>query len=52
MYGAFRLTAADLSADGRPGTECCHARQDKVWVHDPDGLPWEYCTVLEHIEAP
>jgi DNA-binding transcriptional ArsR family regulator len=26
--------------------------QDKVWAHDPDGLAWEYYTVLEHIETP
>lgn len=25
---------------------CCYAVQDKVWVHDPDGAPWEYYTVL------
>ena len=27
-------------------TTCCFAVQDKVWVHDPDGAPWEYYTVL------
>ena len=26
--------------------------QDKVWAHDPDGVAWEYYTVLEHIETP
>ena len=26
--------------------------QDKAWVRDPDGLAWEYYTVLEHIETP
>ena len=31
---------------------CCYARQDKVWVHDPDGVAWEYYTVLEHLETP
>src|SRR5262249_25116799 len=20
---------------------CCHANQDKFWVHDPDGVEWE-----------
>lgn len=25
---------------------CCYALQDKVWVHDPDGAPWEIYTVL------
>ena len=27
-------------------TTCCYALQDKVWVHDPDGLPCEVYTVL------
>jgi hypothetical protein len=35
-----------------PGAVCCYARQDKVWAHDPDGLAWEYYTVMEHIETP
>jgi catechol 2,3-dioxygenase-like lactoylglutathione lyase family enzyme len=46
------LAAAGLATDSRPGTECCYARQDKVWAHDPDGVAWEYYTVLEHIETP
>ena len=25
---------------------CCYAVQDKVWVDDPDGAPWEVYTVL------
>ncbi len=47
-----RLAASGLDVEARPGTECCYARQDKVWAHDPDGVPWEYYTVLEHIETP
>jgi catechol 2,3-dioxygenase-like lactoylglutathione lyase family enzyme len=47
-----RLAAEGMATDSRPGTECCYARQDKVGVHDPDGVPWEYYTVLEHIETP
>ncbi|MFN2543567.1 MAG: ArsI/CadI family heavy metal resistance metalloenzyme [Actinomycetota bacterium] len=27
-------------------TACCYAVQDKVWVQDPDGAPWEVYTVL------
>ncbi|HJP67109.1 MAG TPA: ArsI/CadI family heavy metal resistance metalloenzyme [Actinomycetota bacterium] len=27
-------------------TSCCYAVQDKVWVSDPDGAPWEVYTVL------
>jgi len=30
---------------------CCFAVQDKVWVHDPDGAPWEYYTVLADAES-
>ena len=47
-----RLAAAGLDPEARPGTVCCYARQDKVWARDPDGLAWEYYTVLEHVEAP
>jgi catechol 2,3-dioxygenase-like lactoylglutathione lyase family enzyme len=47
-----RLAVAGLATDRQPGTECCYARQDKVWVTDPDGIPWEYYTVLEHIDTP
>ncbi|MEO5974389.1 MAG: ArsI/CadI family heavy metal resistance metalloenzyme [Ilumatobacteraceae bacterium] len=32
-------------------TTCCFAVQDKVWVHDPDGAPWEYYTVLADANA-
>jgi predicted enzyme related to lactoylglutathione lyase len=29
------LTLAEMD------TTCCYARQDKIWVSDPDGTPWE-----------
>jgi catechol 2,3-dioxygenase-like lactoylglutathione lyase family enzyme len=48
----MRLDAAGLNTDAEPGAVCCYARQDKVWAHDPDGVAWEYYTVLEHIETP
>ena len=49
-------TQARLSADGLPtATEenvtCCYAVQDKVWVDDPDGAPWEIYTVLADSET-
>lgn len=47
-----RLAAEGLDTDPEPGAVCCYARQDKVWAHDPDGVPWEFYTVLEHIETP
>ena len=47
-----RLAAAGLAIEPETGAVCCYARQDKVWAHDPDGVAWEYYTVLEHIETP
>jgi catechol 2,3-dioxygenase-like lactoylglutathione lyase family enzyme len=41
-----RLAAAGLETAVEDGVECCYARQDKVWVNDPDGAPWEIYTVL------
>jgi catechol 2,3-dioxygenase-like lactoylglutathione lyase family enzyme len=41
-----RLRAAGLPVDERSAETCCYATQDKVWVHDPDGAPWEVYTVL------
>jgi catechol 2,3-dioxygenase-like lactoylglutathione lyase family enzyme len=48
----IRMAAAGLDTEPAPGTVCCYALQDKVWAHDPDGVPWEYYTVLEHVETP
>ena len=47
-----RLAAEGLETEPEPGATCCYARQDKVRAHDPDGLAWEYYTVLEHIQTP
>ena len=27
-------------------TDCCYARQDKIWVQDPDGNRWEVFNVI------
>ena len=32
-------------------TTCCYARQDKIWVRDPDGTPWEVFATHEDAEA-
>jgi len=52
---AVLATRLRLQQSGRPtfdemDTECCYARQDKIWVRDPDGTPWEIFTVLEDVE--
>jgi catechol 2,3-dioxygenase-like lactoylglutathione lyase family enzyme len=36
-----RLEAAGLATFEQMDRTCCYARQDKIWVHDPDGTPWE-----------
>ncbi len=41
-----RLSAAGLGPDVQESTTCCYALQDKAWVNDPDGAPWEVYTVL------
>ncbi len=40
------LEASGLPAELEEGIDCCYAIQDKVWVYDPDGAPWEVYTVL------
>ncbi|GAC1312385.1 MAG: ArsI/CadI family heavy metal resistance metalloenzyme [Acidimicrobiales bacterium] len=45
-----RLLAAGLVTVPEDNVACCYAVQDKVWVDDPDGAPWEVYTVLEHVE--
>jgi catechol 2,3-dioxygenase-like lactoylglutathione lyase family enzyme len=41
-----RLAASGLEPDVQNETTCCYAVQDKAWVVDPDGAPWEVYTVL------
>jgi catechol 2,3-dioxygenase-like lactoylglutathione lyase family enzyme len=43
---AGRLGDEGLVTEVREQTTCCFAVQDKVWVSDPDGTPWEVYTVL------
>jgi len=44
---ADRLRVAGLAAFDEKDTTCCYALQDKVWVHDPAGAPWEIYTVKD-----
>jgi catechol 2,3-dioxygenase-like lactoylglutathione lyase family enzyme len=43
---SVRLSGDGLDTNDEAGTTCCYAVQDKVWVEDPDGAPWEVYTVL------
>lgn len=41
-----RFSAAGIAMEVQESTTCCYAIQDKTWVNDPDGAPWEVYTVL------
>ncbi len=41
-----RLSDEGLETRSEEGVTCCYALQDKVWVNDPSGAPWEIYTVL------
>ena len=47
LAAAGRLAGAGMATRSETGTVCCYAQQDKVWVHDPDGAPWEVYTVTD-----
>ena len=46
-----RFADAGLAAFDENDTSCCYALQDKVWVHDPAGAPWEVYTVKDENPA-
>ena len=46
-----RLAGQGLPTATEDNVTCCYALQDKVWVDDPDGAPWEVYTVLSHVDA-
>jgi predicted enzyme related to lactoylglutathione lyase len=46
-----RLVEAGLAAFDEMDTTCCYARQDKIWVRDPDGTPWEVFATHEDTEV-
>lgn len=47
-----RLVDEGLTTEDELGVECCYARQDRVWVKDPDGAEWEWYTVLGDSNIP
>lgn len=51
LAARLRLTQAGLATFDEMDTSCCYAKQDKIWVHDPDGTPWEVFTVHGDIET-
>ncbi len=51
MAATARLAGEGLATTLEESTTCCYAVQDKVWVHDPNGAPWEVYTVLADAPA-
>lgn len=47
IAAAERFTTAGLATFDERDTTCCYALQDKVWVHDPAGTPWEVYVVKD-----
>ncbi len=52
LAARLRLTKEGLASFEERDTTCCYARQDKIWVRDPDGNPWEIFTTHGDIEEP
>jgi catechol 2,3-dioxygenase-like lactoylglutathione lyase family enzyme len=52
LAARLRLQKAGLATFDEMDTTCCYAKQDKIWVHDPDGTPWEIFTVLDDSPVP
>lgn len=46
-----RFADAGLATFDERDTACCYALQDKVWVHDPAGAPWEVYVVKDEDPA-
>jgi catechol 2,3-dioxygenase-like lactoylglutathione lyase family enzyme len=44
-----RLQQAGLATFDETDTTCCYAKQDKIWVHDPDGHEWEVYVLTDDL---
>jgi catechol 2,3-dioxygenase-like lactoylglutathione lyase family enzyme len=52
LAAKLRLKRAALATFDEMDTTCCYAHQDKIWVTDPDGTPWEvFATHADSEEA-
>ena len=47
-----RLAGEGMATATEDDVTCCYAVQDKVWVDDPAGAPWEIYTVKADSETP
>lgn len=49
VFWEQKLTSAGVVSKPQTNTECCYARQDKVWFEDPNGNSWEVFYVHEQL---
>lgn len=47
----MRFRAAGIADEEETDSTCCHAKQNKIWSKDPQGMPWEWYRILENTEA-
>lgn len=45
-----RIKTSGLQHWTENDTICCHARQNKVWALEPEGLRWEWYRVIEDVQ--
>ncbi|MBX3117519.1 MAG: VOC family protein [Fimbriimonadaceae bacterium] len=45
-----RLEEAGLITFSEENVTCCYAKQDKIWVRDPDGNAWEVYALLDDMQ--
>jgi catechol 2,3-dioxygenase-like lactoylglutathione lyase family enzyme len=50
LMAQLRLQNAGLATFDEMQTTCCYAKQDKIWVQDPDGTPWELFVTHEDVQ--
>jgi len=46
-----RFVDADIADKQEIAATCCYATQDKIWSTDPQGMRWEWYTILEDAET-
>ncbi|MBC8312110.1 MAG: VOC family protein [Candidatus Marinimicrobia bacterium] len=46
-----RLSDAGLQLKEEKDEVCCFAKQDKVWISDPDGNRWEVYAITDEMET-
>ena len=42
-----RLSRSGILDETERQTTCCHATQDKLWSHEPQGLRWEWYRITD-----